>query len=311
MIVKEKKMAEAGVIFDIQRYSLHDGPGIRTVVFMKGCPLACLWCANPESQRAEPELMLSARLCLACDECVRVCSRNAIAIQSSSNGRRSPKINWDACDGCLKCTIACPTGTLIPIGRLRTVSELLEIIRLDQAFFNRSGGGVTLSGGEPTIQSTFAKAVLQGSKESGIHTALETSGFCEWEALDELLSYADMVYFDLKHLDPVLHESLTGMRNERILENLARVIRAKQNVTLRIPLIPEHNDDEGYLMKLATFLYTLDRNLSIEVVPFHQMGGVKYQRLGRDYPLQAIPPMEKARLESCKDLLRSNGLKVI
>lgn len=311
MIGNETMMTESGAIFDIQRYSLHDGPGIRTVVFLKSCPLACVWCANPESQNALPELMLTSSPCLACCECERACPRKAIAIEPSSNGNPGPVIDWDVCDDCLRCASACVTGTLTGVGQVRSTQEILETIRLDQPFYTRSGGGVTLSGGEPTAQADFARAILEGCKRLGIHTVVETSGMCPWESLASLLPGTDLIYFDVKHLDPLAHERHTGKPNARILANLKHLVVEPVETIVRLPLVPGFNDDDDHLSLLAAFITTLERRLAIQLIPFHQLGSAKYQRLGRSYALRSLRPVDQEQLDERKEFLRSFGATVI
>ena len=300
-----------GLVFDIQRYCLHDGPGIRTVIFLKACPLACVWCANPESQRPQPELMLTSRPCLICEECLKVCPREAITLDSSDTTLPVPIINWSLCDLCLDCVDVCVTGTLSRIGQVFSLAEVMDIIGLDQPFYARSGGGVTLSGGEPTAQPEFSHAILEACRSLDIHTTIETSGACDWESLGQLLPSTDLVYYDLKQINPTLHDQYTGISNTRILENLGRLVSNHDNIIVRLPLIPGYNDDDDHMLELASYLASLDSHLKLELIPYHQLGCSKYVRLGRTYSLEDVASVEPERRVEREQFLQSHGVKIV
>jgi len=304
-------MSNNGIVYDIQRYCLHDGPGIRTVVFLKGCPLSCLWCANPESQKPAPELMLTSLPCIDCHACLELCPNSAISIVPSNHSTLWPVIDWSACDACLKCVDVCPTGSLKRVGREMSVQEVLEAIKLDQPFYARSDGGVTLSGGEPTMQPAFTHAILQHCKNLGIHTALETNGYCEWDTLSRLMPFCNIVFFDLKHLQPRAHHRYTGKSNKRIITNLELLIASHENVIIRLPLVPGHNDDDEHLQQFASYLHSLRSGLTVEVIPYHQLGCSKYERLGRRYSLKDVMPFDPVDLTNRRRLLKSHGVLII
>lgn len=304
-------MSESGFVFDIQRYCLHDGPGIRTVVFLKGCPLSCLWCANPESQKPAPELMLTSLSCIDCHSCLEVCPNSAISLKPSNLSTLRPVIDWSVCDGCLKCVDVCPTGSLKRVGREMSTQEVLEAIKLDQPFYARSDGGVTLSGGEPTMQPAFTHAILQHCKNLSIHTAMETSGYCEWDTLSLLTPFCNVVFFDLKHLQPEAHRRHTGKSNKQILTNLELLIASHANVIVRLPLVPGYNDGDEHLLQFASYLRSLRSGLTVEVIPYHQWGCSKYERLGRSYSLKGVKPVAQVDLTNQRRLLESHGVLVI
>jgi pyruvate formate lyase activating enzyme len=300
-----------GSVADIQRYCLHDGPGIRTVIFLKGCPLECQWCANPETQSTDPELTISSKTCFGCGACVEICPQNAITIKTQSSKSLIPHINWSLCDNCLACTDTCVTGSLDRVGRIYSASEIIAIVMHDLAFYERSSGGVTLSGGEPTLQPQFSEAILRGCKSRGIHTAIETCGACPWAELEAILPYCDLVYFDVKDLDPQRHQEFTGRSNELILSNLEQILRFKEKVIVRIPIIPGINDSEEHIAQVADYIQSLDSRLECELIPYHRLGIAKYKNLGRTYQMGKLQPVSRAYLEKQKMLLSSFGISVV
>lgn len=255
-----------GTVFDIQHYCIHDGPGIRTVVFLKGCPLRCIWCCNPESQRFEPESELR------------------------ENGE------WHK------------------IGREMTAGEVVEEVLCDRNYYRRSGGGVTVSGGEPLAQPVFTKEIVQKCYENNIHTALETTGYADWSIFEELMPYTDLFLYDLKHMDSGIHRKLTGIPNEKILFNLRKLAEAECSIVLRIPFVLEYNGTSENLGRLAEFANQTGIR-KINLMPFHQLGKDKYKRLGREYKLEQMEPLQKSRegnerLEQAKRQLEDAGLHV-
>lgn len=261
---------EKGMIYKIARYAIHDGPGIRTTVFLKGCPARCLWCCNPESQRREPELAKKVELCRTC-----------------------------------------PADALEWIGREITASDLLREVEPDRPFWRRSGGGVTLSGGEPLFQPRFVKRFLQLCREKHIHTALESSLFGDWKFLEELMDLVDFFQFDLKAMDPGEHLQLTGLDNRVILDNAARLLRSDKPLLARIPLVPGCNDGESNLRELGAFLERHRPGAHLEVLPYHRMGVGRYEELGRPYPLpDTLPPTEE-EMERALGILKDYAIRVI
>lgn len=267
-----------GLVFDIQRYSIHDGPGIRTVVFLKGCPLRCLWCSNPESQKGTIELEFRSRLCEHCGLCIPACPENAI--HPDLFAAPEEKINFLRCNLCGECKRACPTGALHLIGQEYTAAEILQQVLKDDVFYRRSGGGMTLSGGEPFYQPDFSLELLHLCYERGIHTAVETTGHVDWSVLAQALSITDLFLFDIKHLDAQLHTQYTGVSNTVILANLSRLVESGANIILRVPLIPKFNLDKEHLRAVGELASHLEIK-EIHLMPFHQFGRDKYTRLCR------------------------------
>jgi len=293
-----------GLIFDVQRFSLHDGPGLRTLIFFKGCPLSCWWCSNPESHYRRQEIMFDARRCKGCGACVAVCPSGALTRDSKGNFiyRR------DLCRLCGACAEACPEEARRLVGRWVRVEELMVEIERDMAFFRRSGGGVTLGGGEPTSQPDFALDLLRACQERGINTAMETSGYAPWKVISELSRHLDYILFDIKHIDPAQHKRLTGVSNRRILNNLGKLCRVHPHVVPRYPLIPGCNDGEADILAMARYIKAQGGAEKVEVIPYHRYGELKYEMLGRKYRLAglAIPDSEKVAW-AC-ELIRSQGL---
>lgn len=265
-----------GVVFDIQRYSIHDGPGIRTNVFLKGCPLKCYWCQNPESQSRQPEVLFDRSKCTRCGACVAVCAVHAVAL--SEDGA---VIDRALCNGCGECVRACPNDARKAVGRLMTVDEVMHHVLRDVKFYENSGGGITLSGGEPTFQPDFALALLKRSKEMGLHTAIETCGYAPWATMERLVEFVDLFLFDIKHLMPERHEEGTGRNNDLILSN-ARRIAAIKPMMIRVPLIPGFNDAVEEIRATARFCRAELGSVDLELLAYNKLGESKYQRLDRE-----------------------------
>lgn len=294
--------AMAGRIFDIQRFSVHDGPGIRTTVFLKGCPLRCLWCANPESQDPLPELMARDALCRGCGACVAACPRGAVSF-TPEDGRR---IDRSACNRCFRCVAVCPYGSLSVCGYEATVAALLTEILRDEPFYRHTGGGVTVSGGEALSQGLFAGALLAACKDAGLHTALDTSGFAPWEVLRDVLPKVDLLLYDVKHLNGKEHRRVTGVGNELLLENLERAARSAR-VWLRIPLVAGVNDAPSHMGRIAR----LGKALGVEkisLLPLHEGGRAKNASLGRPDPLSDGRPPGEIRMKTLQRVIAAEGL---
>ncbi len=302
---KEETIGGKGLVFSIQRYSIHDGPGIRTTVFMKGCPLRCKWCSNPESLNSFPELMVSEARCNRCGRCLEVCTPGAIKLDKAS-----VLVDRSRCDLCLKCAQICLHGAIEIAGQYMSVEQVVDECSKDELFYRNSGGGVTLSGGEPLHQPEFALNLLKACKEKGLSTAVDTSGYASWEVIDKVLYYTDLVLYDIKHLDSEIHHSGTGVRNDLILDNLKQIADSKRaKVWIRVPVIPNFNDSEHYIERLTLFLTKVPVE-KISLLGYHEWGKSKYGSLGRDYPLDnSIPPTQQ-RLERLKDIMQSKGLEV-
>ncbi|QDR79207.1 (2S)-3-sulfopropanediol dehydratase activating enzyme [Sporomusa termitida] len=279
----------AGYVFNIQQFSVHDGPGIRTTVFLKGCPLRCRWCSNPESQQRQPELAHNRSKCIglaACGRCLRACPRNALP--AAKNGK--PVVVREACQQCFRCAAVCPTTALHIFGERMSVEAVLEAVEQDDAFFSRSGGGLTISGGEPLMQPDFTVALLQEAKRRRINTALETSGYAEWTALAQASKYLNTLIYDIKCLDPDKHREQTGLANAVILENFSKVTEAFPSlpILVRTPVIPGFNDTEAAIAAITNFIKHRRSDIGYELLPYHRLGRQKYEYLGRSYPLGNI-----------------------
>jgi pyruvate formate lyase activating enzyme len=301
----DKGSLVTGLIFDIKRFSVHDGPGIRTTVFFKGCPLRCAWCHNPESQDPKPERVYWEQRCIRCLACIAACNQGAI----QSNGNQ---IITDAekCTLCGECVELCYTEARQILGHEMTAVQLWSEIERDVAFYDQSNGGVTFSGGEPLMQPEFLLALLRGCQERGVHTALDTCGFARWETLDRIRAYVDLFLFDLKLLDEGRHKKLTGVSNARILENLRRLVRAEHNIVLRVPVIPGVNDDVENIRAIGSFASALQSLDRIDVLPYHSSATSKYERLDRKYSLSGLYPPSEERIAEITHILEGFGLQV-
>ncbi len=307
-------MAERVLITDIQKFCVNDGPGFRTNVYVKGCPLRCAWCHNPETVDPRPELYWKRRLCAQCGECLSACPRDAILppIQpalAQAEGSLYHKVDRRRCDRCMACVSACSWQALEPVGRPMTVPEILAVVEQDRPFYDHSGGGMTLTGGEPTLFPEFSAALLSGAKSLGLHNCLDTNGYCAWETLAGLLPLADIVLFDVKHLDPAAHQRMTGADNARILANLEKLSATGREVWVRVPVIPGFNDDIGFHKALARHLAGLPgRPARVDLLPFHNWCQDKYGWLGVEWPLAETEAMDPGVLEIHADLYRYAGL---
>ena len=296
-----KKKIKA-LICDIQRFSVHDGPGIRTTVFFKGCPLRCLWCQNPEALRFENELVFSPEKCIACGDCAQVCPSEAIEF------KEIPIMHWERCRACFACAEVCPTLAREPAGKEYTPEQLAEEVLKDREFFGKEGG-VTLSGGEPFSHPAFLRELLPLLKKEKIHITAETCGYFPWKALEEVLSQIDLILFDLKALTPELHQKLTGKSNELILENLKKILERKIPHQIRTPLIPGYNDREDELKKIAHFLKELGEK-EIWLLPYHRLGESKLKKLDSELKPLGIKPMSDSELKNKAQILVKEGLQV-
>jgi len=283
---KKKK----GLVFNIQKYSVHDGPGIRTIVFLKGCPLSCRWCSNPESQRREPELAFNPGRCLTfskCTRCLQACLRGAIIREADD----SLRIDRALCDGCPKnCAQACPSQGLIVYGEERSVDDVLKVVEQDAAFYTRSSGGMTLSGGEPLLQADFALALLREARRRRIKTAVETCGMVPWKTMEAAAQYLNYVLYDIKHMDSAVHQEQTGRPNEAILDNFRQLagLVPETPILARTPVIPGFNDSEEAIAAIAEFVKPYP-NVRFEMLPYHRLGTQKYLFLDRVPPWRRSP----------------------
>jgi len=294
-----------GYVFDIQRYSIHDGPGIRSTVFLKGCPLTCTWCSNPESQKQVPQLMYLEHLCTKCHKCVNICPNNAIRVLLDG----SLSIDRDLCAGCGFCVDICPAEARQVSGKLMSVEEVIDVVKRDALFYKNSDGGVTFSGGEATAQPEFLLALLKECKKLGFHTALDTCGFVKWEILEPILEYVDLVLFDVKQANAKKHQQYTGVSNKLIFENARRIVAKNIAIKLRAVLIPGCNTSDEDIRTLAQFALELG-GPEINLMLYHKLGIKKYESLGMKYNLTDAEPFAEEKIELIKDKIRSYGLNV-
>lgn len=294
-----------GLIFDIKRFSIHDGPGIRTTVFFKGCPLSCQWCHNPESQATGVERIFRSNRCVRCGACLLACKAGAISLNGSSLQTDDAK-----CTLCGACAEACHTEAREMVGKRVAVPDLLHEIQQDVVFYDQSGGGVTVSGGEPLMQPRFLLSLLQACKAAEIHTALDTCGYASWETLDSIRKYVDLFLYDLKPMDDEQHRECTGVSNQLILRNLERLSEREHDIILRVPVIPGITDREDHIRRLAAFAGGLPRLLGIDLLPYHGIAAEKYSRLGKEYAMQGIEPPTQADLARIQRRLAEQGLHV-
>ena len=295
---------EKGLIFNIQKFSVHDGPGIRTTVFMKGCPLRCLWCSNPESQSFLPELLVRDVNCKGCGACLDVCPQGAISITKKA-GRW---IDRQKCDQCLLCVQSCLYGSLNQCGQCKNVKEVLDEVLQDKLFYQNSGGGITLSGGEPLSQSGFVRDLLAECKKEGLHTTLETAGHGLWKDVEKVLRFVDLILFDIKHLDSGKHQKATGIKNNILLKNLQKAA-ATNNIWLRVPLIAGFNDSAGHIKEIAS----LGKNIGVQkisLLPYHEGGKSKCQQLGRSYGFPEGKTPDQKQINELKKIIEKAGLDV-
>ncbi|MFC1999607.1 glycyl-radical enzyme activating protein [Chloroflexota bacterium] len=295
-----------GLIFNIQYFNVHDGPGIRTVVFFKGCPLSCQWCSNPEAIEGRPELGLRRTLCNECGKCLEACPEEALSFDDEGVLR----VARQKCKACGTCVSQCYPEALAVYGRKMTAEEVFEEVRRDKLFYDGSGGGVTASGGEPLQQPNFLAAIFGLCHDADIHTCLETSGYASVRVWEQVLPVTDYVLFDLKHMDSRLHREFTGKPNKLILNNARMVVGSGVPVLFRMPLVPGLNDTLDNIRATADFLKSLegDNVQGIELMPYHRMGMGKYESLDREYIPKAIKPLEPAEAESIRQRFEGLGL---
>jgi len=299
-------MSQTGMIFDVKRFAIHDGPGIRTTVFFKGCALACPWCHNPEGLENRPEIALNRSRCLNdCLACVRVCRPRALRRKD-----QAVQLDRSRCDRCGECARACPSEAIQLIGRVTTVAAILEEIDRDEPFYQQDGGGVTFSGGEPLRQPGFLKALLVGCKSRGYHVALDTSGFADRKSLAAVAADTDLFLYDLKAIDDRVHRRITGASNRLILENLRWLAGQKKRVVVRLPLIPGFTATDDNIAAVADWLQSMTPLRQIELLNFHRWGRQKYDKLGKPDRMADAQPLPSARLNEIKNFFSGRGFSV-
>ena len=292
-----------GTVTDLKRFAVHDGDGIRTTVFLKGCPLACVWCHNPEGIKKEPQLAFFSEKCTGCGRCAAVCPRGAHGFDGGVH-----TLDRDACIACGKCTEECYAGALYLYGRTMTAGDVIDAVMEDGIFYS-DGGGMTLSGGEPTVQPEFARALLILAKEHGVNTALDTCGLARREIYEDLLPHVDTFLYDVKHITEQGHVRCTGVSNRLILENLRFLSDAGARIEIRMPLVPGYNDDAETLGGIGRFLTNI-RVTKMRLLPYHNYARSKYEAIGRENTLPDVPLPDRAHMENCIALLRGYGIPV-
>lgn len=306
-------MSQKGIIFNIQRFTIHDGPGIRTELFFKGCPLKCEWCSNPESWKTYIQPGVYKKKCISkkkCGSCEEVCPQ-----QETLNFYRGKltSIDRDKCTNCMKCQDACPSDAIKQWGKEMGIEECMKEIRKDKGYYERSGGGVTVSGGEPLLQSDFIKELFKTCKEEEIQTCLESSFHVDWQSIENVLPYTDLIISDIKHMDREIHKKYTGVYNDRILENLKQMVNQKQDLILRIPIIPNVNDDMENIEATADFIINElgDKVRTLQLLSFMRLGEEKYCSLGMPYKMEDVKVNRKSfqkKVEKIGEYFNSRGI---
>ena len=312
-------MSTSGIVFDVQRFSIHDGPGIRSTVFLKGCAFRCFWCHNPEGLRQGTEIRFFPNRCAGCGRCITVCPEGAHTLQGDKHVFRR-----EICRACGRCAETCYAGALELCGRRMTAEQVTVEVLRDRVFYENSGGGVTLSGGEPLLQRGFAREILERCKAEEIHTALQTAGCCGWDELAELLSVTDLIMIDIKHVDDEKHQAAVGVSNRQVLSNARRLMQADKAVVFRVPLIPTVNDTPEEIKNIAVFVSELvrlrrrahpDRRSHthapwLELLPFHRLAAEKYRSLGLDYRAGGLEPPSREKIAQLAETAAAEGIAV-
>lgn len=280
-----------GIVTDVQRFSVHDGPGIRTLFFLKGCPFRCPWCSNPETQADGPELLHYAFKCIHCDSCVGVCTRSAVTPEEPTF------ISAERCTLCGDCVAACPSGALRMIGQEMSVRQVVEIAEKDRLFYANSGGGVTFSGGEPFFQAEFLEQALEALQEAGFHTAIETTGYVAWSVMQKLERRIDLFLYDIKIMDEREHSRVLGVSNTVIISNLRKLAVVRDRVVVRVPVIPGYTADGDNILKIFELVASLPNVKTVQLLPYHGLGKSKYAYAGRAYPVDGTRPPARELME--------------
>ncbi|MBV4418854.1 glycyl-radical enzyme activating protein [Clostridium tyrobutyricum] len=295
-------MENTALVFNIQGYSINDGPGIRTIIFLKGCPLSCLWCSNPESQSINQQVVTTVGKCINCSACIEKCKFGACILNDEK-----VEFEIDKCTSCGECLEICPTNAKEVIGKCMTIDDVISEIEKDKQFYINSGGGVTFSGGEPTLQYNFLKEIVPKLKEKGMHVAIETTGYCEWKKFWTSVKDMDLVLFDLKQMDNEKHKKYTGVSNNIILENAAKISKLKETI-FRLPVIPGYNDNRENFEAIANMIKRIQFNGKVNLLPYHSYGKNKYDKVGKKYALCQVQTPSKEKMKSIVDIFRTNGV---
>ncbi|MGN0465621.1 MAG: glycyl-radical enzyme activating protein [Lachnospiraceae bacterium] len=292
-----------GLVFNIQRFSVNDGPGVRTIVFLNGCPLRCKWCCNPESQKLSPVVMFKAPNCVGCGNCTTVCPTGA------SDLNLPGKIDHSKCIACGKCVDVCYHKALELTGRWMTVEDLMYELYKDRVVYRRSNGGITVSGGEALVQHEFLVELLSTCKTLGWHTAIETTGLASREVLDKVIPWLDLVMMDIKHIDPAVHKQFTGVDNIKILENAIYISKIAKEMIVRVPIIPGFNADKNTIAAIAEFATHMNNIKQIHLLPYHDLGANKYGMMGQEYELQGVKTPDEEFMEELKAIIEEKGFQ--
>ena len=292
------------IIFNIQKFSVHDGPGIRTTVFFKGCPLRCLWCHNPESQNIQKEMLYDRDKCVLCGTCVKVCPKKAIKIE---NGVLTTDMS--KCDFCGECVTYCIPEARQIVGKEYTVDEVVREVVKDKVFYDESGGGVTVSGGEPLVQIDFVEELMKKLKDEGIRTAVDTCGAVSFDILERAAKYADLFLYDLKLMDDDKHQKFIGVSNKNIIENLVKLAKIHDNINLRLPIIEGVNADVSHIEKILELIEGLNIK-KVNLLPYHDIAKHKYKKLDRTYEEEKMSVPSEEKMNSFKDMFAKRGYEV-
>ena len=294
----------SGTIFQIQRWSINDGEGVRSTVFLKGCPLRCKWCANPESWNSVPEVLFFREQCSGCGRCIQVCNAGAIRLAAGTN----KVVSAGTCQGCGKCCAVCPSGARKQIGSRVTVEDVMKVVNRDAVFYRESGGGVTFSGGEPFAQPEFLRQLVASCNRLGIDTAVETCGFYDWSQVKDIFEHLDCVFIDIKHMDDAVHQHWTGVSNRGILENIIQISRIQPKTIVRVPLIEEVNADEHNIREMCEFLRQNTHVKGVELLPYHDFGESKFHAAGVVCHSFTTPNDDK--ISELKQIIADYGIRI-
>jgi pyruvate formate lyase activating enzyme len=304
---KAADRSDSRLVLSITRMTIHNGPGMRTLILFKGCPLHCCWCSTPESQKSEPEIGLYPAKCIQCGDCVPVCPVNAIHLVDGK-----PVIDRSLCNACGKCAEVCNAKAIEVLGHRMTVAQLIAEVKKDDIIFKYSHGGVTISGGEPLFKTDFALNLLKAFREEGINTGVDTSGQIPWAALEPMLPYVDFFLWDIKHMDPEKHKQLTGVSNKLILSNAVAVSERKVPLYIRIPIITGCNDSEENIRATCEFVKNkLSSTVEVDIMPLHHLGKARYDSLNLPYPIGNLALIPDEVMQDIKSLIESYGLKCV
>lgn len=304
------------LITSLQRFSVNDGPGFRTNVFLKGCPLKCKWCHNPETQSFRPEIYWKKRSCVQCGACYDACPEEAIRLpisyeQATAENSDYYKIYYGKCNFCMKCVDICKYSALEKVGEPLSIKEIIEEVEKDRLFYNNSNGGLTISGGEPLAHSEFSLSLLDAAIENDLHVCVDTSGFGKWEVLEQFAEKADIILFDIKHINPQIHKTITGVENDTILENLKRLSQTDTEIWIRILVIPGYSDTADYHKQLSGFLKNLPRKIDrIDILPYHNWCEDKYSWLGKTWEMGDVEAIDTFDIDPFIDFYQDTALSV-